>query len=126
MKKVVLSILLVFAVSFSISATNFEHKTADVALTYTEVSPFCKLIQSGNYDAVKAMIDNGEDVNKKSGGLTPLMFAARYNRAKIAQLLIDKGAKLKTKSDNGHTALKWAELAKAYDALTVIKEALDS
>lgn len=126
MKKVVLSILFVFAAFATISAAENVKEAPETKIVRLEVSPFCKLIQSGNYDAVKAMIDKGEDVNKKSGGLTPLMFAARYNQAEIAQLLIDNGAKVKTKSDKGQTALQWAELAKAYDALVVIKEALDS
>lgn len=91
---------------------------------YTEVNPFCKLIRDGNYDAVKAMIKSGENVNRESTGLTPLMFAARYNRSKIAQLLIDNGARLKTKTKRGYTALKWAKLSKAEETLTVLKKAM--
>lgn len=109
--------------SFScIKATNYPtHKK--VVTTFEEVSPFCKLIISGNYDAVKAMIENGANVNKKSAGLTPLMFAARYNKPKIAQLLIDKGANLNEKSDRGgFTALKWAELSKAKETIDIIKK----
>ena len=80
----------------------------------------------GDFDAVKALIKSGEDVNKKSNGLTPLMFAARHNKAKIAKLLIDNGAKIKTKSDKGGqlTALQMAERSKAIDTIKVIKEAL--
>jgi ankyrin repeat protein len=125
MKKVVLSILFVFAAFTTISAVENMNANHSEIVRY-DVSPFCKLIQSGNYDAVKAMIDNGEDVNKKSKGLTPLMFAARYNKAKIAKLLIKHGAKLKTKSERGYTALKYAEMSKAHDAYAVIKSALNS
>ncbi len=122
--------MLICLFTFStINATdsNSETKTVKVEnVKVYELSSFCKLIQMGDFDAVKALIKSGEDVNKKSNGLTPLMFAARHNKAKIAKLLIDNGAKLKTKSDKGGrmTALQIAERSKAIDAIKVIKEAL--
>jgi len=128
MKKLILPLLLCFFVFGSVNA-----KTSEVikpikvmtTKTYYNVNTFFKLIQMGNYEAVKALIETGENVNKKSNGLTPLMFAARYNKAKIAQLLIDNGAKLKTKSDKGNmTALSIAKVSKAVDAIKVIKNAL--
>ena len=93
--------------------------------TYSKVNAFCRLIQMGNYEAVKALIESGENVNIKSTGLTPLMFAARHNRAKIAQLLIDNGAKLNIKSSVGNmTALSIGKRSKAVDAIRVIEESL--
>lgn len=106
---------------------NLETKEVKTEITkFYQVNNFCKLIKMGNYEAVKGLIESGENVNKKSTGLTPLMFAARYNKAKIAKLLIDNGAKLKTKSDKGGkmTALEIAKRSKAVDALKVIKEAM--
>ncbi|WP_272150977.1 ankyrin repeat domain-containing protein [Tenacibaculum aiptasiae] len=91
-----------------------------------KVSTFCRLIMAGNFDAVKAMIENGTNINRKSMGLTPLMYAARYNKVNIVKLLIKKGAKLKTKSERGEfTALQYAKMSKAHDAYKVIKEAMD-
>jgi len=129
MKKLILPMLVCLFTISTINATNsnFETKTENIEIVKVyELSSFCKLIQMGDYDAVKALIKSGEDVNKKSNGLTPLMFAARHNKAKIAKLLIDNGAKLKTKSDKGGklTALQMAERSKAIDAIKVIKEAL--
>ncbi|AOW17579.1 hypothetical protein LPB03_08920 [Polaribacter vadi] len=129
MKKLILPMLICLFTFSTINATdsNSETKTVKVEIVKTyEVSSFCKLIQMGDYEAVKALIKSGEDVNKKSNGLTPLMFAARHNKAKIAKLLIDNGAKIKTKSDKGGrmTALQIAERSKAIDAIKVIKEAL--
>tara|TARA_R110002126_G_scaffold72364_1_gene180853 strand:+ start:7416 stop:7805 length:390 start_codon:yes stop_codon:yes gene_type:complete len=129
MKKLILSTFIcLLAFSTSSSATSVNSKietTSSVKVGYT-VSAFCKLIQMGNYEAVKSLIETGEDVNEKSNGLTPLMFAARHNKAKIAKLLIDSGAKLKTKSDKGGnmTALQIAKRSKAVDAIKVLKEAL--
>lgn len=112
----------------TINATSKKNEIKEVKSEITtvyNVSTFCKLIQMGNYEAVEALIKTGEDVNKKSNGLTPLMFAARHNKAKIAQLLIDHGAKVKTKSSKEKmTALDMAKRSKAVDAIKVIKAAL--
>jgi ankyrin repeat protein len=125
MKKLIVP-MIVFLFAFgTVSAEISNSKKVVTTKTYYSVSAFCKLIQMGDYDAVKSLIEAGENVNKKSNGLTPLMFAARHNKAKIAKLLIESGAKLKTKSDRGKmTALDMAKRSKAIDAIQVIKEAL--
>ncbi|QTD36693.1 ankyrin repeat domain-containing protein [Polaribacter batillariae] len=129
MKKLILPMLLclcTFTVTTnatSISSTKIE-QSLKITTNY-KISAFCKLIQMGNYDAVEALIKSGEDVNKKSNGLTPLMFAARHNKAKIAKLLIKNGANIKAKSTKGKmTALDIAKRSKAKDAIKVIEEAL--
>ncbi|MET2986661.1 ankyrin repeat domain-containing protein [Aureibaculum conchae] len=92
----------------------------------TSVSTFCKLITTGNYDAVKSMINAGVDIDKKSIGMTPLMYAARYNKVDIVKLLIANGADLKEKSNKGYTALKYAKISKAKDTYNIIAEALEA
>jgi hypothetical protein len=129
MRNLILPMLVCLFTFSTVNATDSNSETnkenVEIVKTY-KLSSFCKLIQMGDFDAVKALIKSGEDVNKKSNGLTPLMFAARHNKAKIAKLLIDNGAKIKTKSDNGGqlTALQMAERSKAIDTIKVIKEAL--
>lgn len=91
-----------------------------------EVSSFCKAIMQGDYETVKKLIELGEDVNKKSLGMTPAIFAARYNKAEILQLLINNGADLTIKSDKGYSVKKYAELSNAVDALRVIEAAIGS
>lgn len=90
----------------------------------TNVSAFCKLITTGDYDSVENMIKAGTNINEKSVGMTPLMYAARYNRVPIVKLLIANGAKLNAKSDKGYTALKYAKLSNADDAYKVIEKAI--
>ncbi len=128
MRKIILPMLLCLFTLGSLNATTKKALKAEktiLAKNYYDVSPFCKLIKMGNYEAVKALIEAGEDVNKKSFGLTPLMFAARYNKAKIVQLLIANGAQLSTKSDKGKiTALEMAKRSKAHDAYNIIKKSL--
>jgi len=86
------------------------------------LSSFCNAILKGDIETVKSMIALGEDVNQKSLGMTPAIFAARYNRAEILQVLIDNGADLKTKCDKGMGIKKYAELSNASEALAVINE----
>ena len=125
MKKFVFTALAI-ALSFgTITASTSLDAPVKTIVKYDNVSTFCKLIRAGNFEAVKAMVENGTDINRKSTGLTPLMFAARYNKADIVQLLIDSGAKLKVKSERGYTALEYAKMSKAHEAYTVIAAALE-
>ncbi len=125
MKKFVLPIVLSLFTLTSVFANSINsNESPQPEKVVYKINTFCKLIQMGDYDAVKSLIDAGEDVNKRSNGLTPLMFAARHNKAKIAELLIDNGAKIKAKTDKGLTALDYAKRSKAVDAAKVLKEAL--
>ncbi|OSY88992.1 hypothetical protein WH52_04845 [Tenacibaculum holothuriorum] len=125
MKKLIFTVFAIVLSFGTINAADLHKPTPNTSIEYPKVSTFCKLITSGNYDAVKAMVENGTNINRKSTGLTPLMFAARYNRVKIAKLLIKKGARLKVKSDRGYTALEFAKMSKAHETYKVIKSALD-
>lgn len=91
-----------------------------------EINSFCKAVMQGDIDMVKRMLELGEDINQKSFGMTPVMFAARYNKAEVLQLLIDKGANLKIKSNQGFSVKKYAELSNAVDALAVLETAFGS
>ncbi len=128
MKNSILSLVLLLSFSASFALTSSYPLLEDSKVTLiTNVNSFCKLIQLGDYDAVRALIQQGEDVNKKSTGLTPLMFAARHNQPEIAQLLIDNGAKLNSRSEKeGMTALEMAERYKATDTFEVIEKASES
>ncbi len=127
MKKSILSLglLLSFAVALASTEPSVRLDNRD-HVAFATVNSFCKLIQMGDYDAVKTLIERGEDVNQKSTGLTPLMFAARHNQPEIAKLLIDSGAKLNSRSEReGMTALQLAERYKASEAYEVIKKATE-
>ncbi|WP_233098826.1 ankyrin repeat domain-containing protein [Aureibaculum flavum] len=104
--------------------SNMETNSINLDIVYsTNVNAFCKLITTGNYDAVKSMIIAGVDIDKKSVGMTPLMYAARYNNVNIVKLLIANNANLKVKSDKGYTALKYAKISKAHDTYKIIEDA---
>lgn len=127
MKKISL-VLLVCLFTFGVTNagnSKIENEKDNEGIVVYNVSSFCKLIQKGNIEVVKYLIASGEDVNQKSKGLTPLMFAARHNKAEIAKLLINSGAKLNVKSKREMmTALQLAKRFKAVDVIKVL-EAVD-
>jgi ankyrin repeat protein len=113
---------LTFTNTLTASVVNTPYSGANINWVKLDVSSFCKAIMKGDLEMVNRMIDLGEDINQKSvGGMTPAMFAAKYNKAEILKLLIDKGAKLNAKSKEGFTAKKYAKLSKASDALAVLE-----
>ena len=81
-------------------------------------------IAKGDFETVVKLINLGTDVNQKSNGMTPAMYAAKFNRCEILKLLINNGAQLKVKSDKGMTAKKYAELSNAKEAKAIIENAL--
>ena len=78
-------------------------------------------IAKGDTETAKKIIEYGASVNERSNGMTPLMIAARYNNCEIIKVLIDNGADSKTKDEKGLTALKYAELSNAKEAVELLK-----
>ena len=123
MKKsiVYLGIALLAFGNVAIAANTETSLTEKIAVVSKSVNPLCQAIAKGDVDTVKKMIQFGTDVNATSNGMTPLMFAARYNKVEIVQLLLQSGARVNTKDEKGFTALKHAELSNATEAAELIK-----
>ncbi|WP_420602532.1 ankyrin repeat domain-containing protein [Flagellimonas sp.] len=129
MKKTILTVAaaFMFVVTGSFaneSTTTFKEDLKVTTAIPDELSSFCKAILKGDVDTVKKLIELGEDVNRKSMGMAPIHFAARYNKAEILELLIANGANVKKKCDKGYTAKKYAELSNATESLEVLKLAM--
>jgi ankyrin repeat protein len=125
MKKTILTaaacLLIISAVMAETETTNFNVEATE-NVEKVELSSFCKAIVEGDIDTVKRMIDLGEDVNKKSLGKTPAIFAARYNKGEILKLLIANDADLTRKCDRGWTIVKHAKLSNATEVLAILQE----
>ncbi|WP_405207922.1 ankyrin repeat domain-containing protein [Aquimarina sp. LLG6339-5] len=117
----VLMILFIIPVNFASEKVKVSD-SKDYELTINKVDPFFMAVIKGDLDTVAKMIDEGSDVNLRLDGKTPLMYAARYNRVDIIRLLVGKGAYLEAKDSQGNTALKFAELANAKEAMDLLKE----
>ncbi len=109
----------------TVNATEVANDVTFVTPMVKKVGPFCMAIVKNDLPAVKRMIELGADINKTSNSLTPIMYAAKYNRVEILKLLIQEGADLKRKCSKGNTALKYAELSSADEAATLIKKAME-
>ncbi len=126
MKKTILTtlaIVLISSVSFASEKQGISETNNLELITY-KVNPFCLAIVKGDIEMVEKMIELGTDVNEKSKDMTPLMYAARYNKVDIIKLLVKNGAKLKTKNNKGYNALKIAKISNAKEAMTVLEELL--
>lgn len=131
MRKTVLSMVMAL---FTLGAVTANEKVSNDNTLNTvmvddleAINSFCKAIVQGDIDTVRKLIALGEDVNRKSLGKTPAIFAARYNRAEILKVLVLNGANLKIKCEQqGFDAKKYAEMSNAKEALQVIEEVLRS
>ena len=103
-----------------------NNETIAIPAPSAEISSFCKAVMQGEVETVTKLIELGEDVNQKSLGMAPIHYAARYNKAEVLKVLIENGANLKLKCDKGYTAVKYAELSNASDALAVLEQALQA
>jgi FOG: Ankyrin repeat len=126
MKKTILAVATVCMLAVSgVSAKELPTNTKLDMTTVTEdLSAFCKAVMQGDVETVKKLIELGEDVNQKSLGRAPIHYAARYNRAEVLQVLIDNGADLKSRCDKGMSAIKYAKMSHADEALAVLEEAM--
>ena len=121
-------IISTIALSFSLGTVNATpvsstHNTVE-NVKYFKVNSFCVSIALGDIDTVMKLLSLGEDVNQVSNGMTPAMYAAKFNRTEILELLINHGADLKTRNDKKMTAAKYAEIHGAEKAAVIIERAL--
>lgn len=126
MKKTI--IFSAIALCFSMGTINAKTTNLNVenhkVVTVFKVNSFCVSIAKGDIETVKKLLALGEDVNQKSNGMTPVMYAAKYNRTEILELLIARGGDLKAKSDKKMTAADYAKLHGATDAHAIIEQVL--
>jgi ankyrin repeat protein len=126
MKKsiVYLGIALVSFINVALANDNQATSRETIVVVSKNPTPLCAAISKGELEIVKKFVEYGADVNEKSNGMTPLMIAARYNNVEIVDYLISKGADLYQKSENGFTALKWAEASSAKEAVATLSKAM--
>lgn len=115
-------ILIAFTnVSFASNAKPLSTKF-EITTIYVGTTPLCVAISKGENDFAKKIIEYGASYTEKSNGMTPLMVAARYNNTEIIQYLLAKGVDASERDEKGYTALKYAELSGAKNAVALLKK----
>jgi len=125
MKKsvIILGVALVAFANVSMAANH----TSVVGNPKIEVSrnfsaPLHVAVSKGDLEVVKKFIAYGANVNEQSEDMTPLMIAARYNKVEIIKVLLENGARPEDKNEQGFTALKYAQLSNATEAIAILKD----
>ncbi|MDO6492970.1 MULTISPECIES: ankyrin repeat domain-containing protein [unclassified Cellulophaga] len=125
MKKTILVVAATFLVATSVVKANVnleEENYIEKVANSEVVNTFCMAILKGDVETVRKLIEFGEDVNKKSNGMTPAIFAARYNKVEILEILIANGADLRIKCDKGRSVMLHAELSNAKEAMAFLEK----
>lgn len=121
--------ILVFGILCSVMFNNVNAHTEPVnerkvvKISVRNLQPLSIAVATGNYEMAQNFLKFGSDVNQatKTMGLTPLMFAARYNNVELLKLLVANGADVSVKSRVGVTALGYAKLCNASDSVKYLE-----
>ena len=106
-------IVLIFTSACAQSGNNTKNKSNNDSQAVSEVAkPEMDLqaaVMTGNLEVVNQHIAAGSDINKKDqmSGSTPLITAATFDQKEIAKVLIDAGADLSLKNNDGATPYMW-------------------
>lgn len=94
-----------------------------VKTSIRNLQPLSIAVATGNYEMTRKFLEFGSDVNQatKTLGITPLMFAARYNKVELLKLLVANGADTDVRSRVGITALGYAKLCNASDSVKYLE-----
>ncbi|MBS7233236.1 ankyrin repeat domain-containing protein [Flavobacterium psychroterrae] len=113
--------LVAFAnVSMASNQTSFVQPQMEIVNSFS--TPLNVAVSKGDLDFVKKLIEYGADVNEISEDLSPLMIAARYNKVDIMNVLLANGANASAKNEKGFTALKFAQLSNAKEAIAILSK----
>lgn len=105
-----LALFVLISIGLYNPATSFAQKDAKQTLSKTVKPPkedIHTAVITGNLTAIKQHIAAGSDLNVKEamGGSSPLITATLFGKTEIAKALIDAGANLNLKNNDGSTAL---------------------
>mmetsp|Transcript_26512 Transcript_26512/g.43500 ORF Transcript_26512/g.43500 Transcript_26512/m.43500 type:complete len:208 (-) Transcript_26512:176-799(-) len=98
--------------------------TAATAADLSARPDLLRLVSEGNYDEVASAIASDADVNQRGkDDRTPLILASQLGQAQIVELLLEKGADFRARTQGGSTAFMCAMTGKG-QAFRQIESAL--
>lgn len=122
--------IIAFGILFSVLSTTVNANTNPVDrnirtinTSTKNVAPLILAVAENDYRTVKRFLELGSDieVREKIMGMTPIMYAARYNNVELLELLIANEANVEETSKLGYNALKYAEMSKATEAIAFLE-----
>lgn len=123
MKKTIVILGMALTAFTTVSFASTAATPAQLEIAVYKTTPLAAAIMKGDTEAVKKFIEYGADVNELSNGATPLMIAARFNKADIIRILLSSGAEKNAKDFKGFTAYDHAKAAKSTEAMDALKSA---
>lgn len=78
-------------------------------------------IKLGSARVFEKLIEEEADLNLACDDKTPLMFAAKYEKAEFAKILLKKGADKSLKTSRGLTALDYAKKYEKPELIEILK-----
>jgi len=125
MRKSVIAFGILFSVminTVSANSTPKDNSIRSFKVTTKNVAPISIAVAQNDYKTVKKFLELGSNVETKGKtmGMTPLMYAARYNNVEMLQLLVANGADFNAKSKMGLKAIQYAELSNATEAVAFL------
>lgn len=125
MRKSVIAFGILFSTminTVSAYSTPIDNSIRSFKVTTNNVAPISIAVAQNDYKTVKKFLELGSDVEAKGKtmGMTPLMYAARYNNVEMLQLLVVNGADFNAKSKMGLKAIQYAELSNATEAVAFL------
>lgn len=127
MKKIILGVGCLVMATTTVFANPYHHldtskEQISNAVNKAPSSVMATAISKGEVDFIAKSLEYGADPNERVNGRTLLMYAARYNKTDIMELLIQNGADLNAKCSQGKTALDYAKLSNAKEAIEILSQ----
>lgn len=77
----------------------------------------------GSVDAVKILLNHGEDVNIISGeGWSSMHYACRWNNIEVVKILLSNEAYYNSKNIDGHTPMRIARIYRSFDVVEYLEK----
>lgn len=117
MKKLIFILPILFVV---LVLAGCQQSTSGLKQTNLQRAYLVKAIVDGNFNEVKKIVDNGEDINKVEDRVTPLKLALVKNQKDIAVYLISKGANVNKFDDSSMTPLRFSIIQGNSDMVKIL------